>query len=81
MQAAARQAETISEKKSPAGAGLGQSSEMHDRGTLGAPPIHYLLGIGFPPGVPSGTRSGFTAPVVPPFAPYGLPAPGTATGA
>jgi hypothetical protein len=41
----------------------------------------YLLGTGLPPGLPSGTRYGFTAPVVPPLAPRGLPAPGTATGA
>jgi hypothetical protein len=48
-------------------------------GTLRA--LHYLLGIGLPPGLPPGTRSGFTVPVAPPLAPYGLAAPGTATGA
>jgi hypothetical protein len=42
---------------------------------------YYFALIGLPPGEPSGTRSGFTAPVAPPLAPYGLPAPGTATGA
>jgi hypothetical protein len=40
-------------------------------------------GLLAPPGVPAGTRSGFGAPVAPPFAPYGddPTEPGALTGA